>query len=88
MRSSTSATSPGERNRSEKGLGMNSTEGRERPDARRFWRHAGGLGVIGVVLALALGDAFMSIGSDQRAREGSDCRGGAVCGASAGGEGS
>lgn len=41
----------------------------ERPGGRRFWRHAGGLGVIGVIIALALGAAFMSIGHDQRPRE-------------------
>jgi hypothetical protein len=41
----------------------------EQPDGRRFWRHAGGLGVIGVIIALALGAAFMSIGHDQRPRE-------------------
>jgi hypothetical protein len=41
----------------------------ERPDARRFWRHASGLGLVGVIIALALGAAFMSIGSDQRPRE-------------------
>lgn len=40
-----------------------------RPGGRRFWRHAGGLGVIGVIIALALGAAFMSIGHDQRPRE-------------------
>jgi hypothetical protein len=27
----------------------------ERPGGRRFWRHAGGLGVIGVIIALAFG---------------------------------
>jgi hypothetical protein len=41
----------------------------ERPGGRRFWRHAGGLGVIGVIIALALGAAFMSIGHDQRPRD-------------------
>jgi hypothetical protein len=41
----------------------------ERPGGRRFWRHAGGLGLIGVIIALALGAAFMSIGHDQRPRE-------------------
>jgi putative Mn2+ efflux pump MntP len=41
----------------------------ERPGGRRFWRHAGGLGLIGVIIALGLGAAFMSIGHDQRPRE-------------------
>jgi hypothetical protein len=41
----------------------------EQPDGRRFWRHAGGIGVIGVIIALALGAAFMSIGHEQRPRE-------------------
>jgi hypothetical protein len=40
----------------------------ERPDWRQFWRHAGGLSVLGVIVALALGAAFMSIGHDQRPR--------------------
>jgi hypothetical protein len=39
------------------------------PGGRRFWRHAGGLGVLGVIIALALGAAFMSIGHDQRPRD-------------------
>ena len=43
--------------------------GSAQPGGRRFWRHAGGLGVIGVIIALALGAAFMSIGHDQRPRE-------------------
>src|SRR5919108_2179654 len=42
--------------------------GSERLGGRRFWRHAGGLGLIGVIVALALGAAFMSIGHDQRPR--------------------
>ncbi|HEY6777610.1 MAG TPA: hypothetical protein VI122_13975 [Thermoleophilaceae bacterium] len=41
----------------------------ERPGGRRFWRYAGGLGVIGVIIALVLGAAFMRIGHDQRPRE-------------------
>lgn len=41
----------------------------EWPDAKRFWRHAGGLGVIGVIIALALGAAFMSISHDQHPRD-------------------
>ena len=41
----------------------------ESPGARRFWRHAGGLGIAGVLIALALGAAFMSIGHDQRPRD-------------------
>jgi hypothetical protein len=41
----------------------------ELPDARRFWRHSGGLGLVGVIIALALGAAFMSIGSDQHPRD-------------------
>src|SRR5262245_42382954 len=33
-----------------------------------FWRHAGLLGGLGVIIALALGAAFMSIAHDQRPR--------------------
>ena len=39
------------------------------PDAKRFWRHTSGLAVVGVLVALALGAAFMSIGSSQEPRE-------------------
>jgi hypothetical protein len=39
------------------------------PGGRRFWRQAGGLGLLGVIIALALGAAFMSIGHDQRPRD-------------------
>jgi hypothetical protein len=48
---------------------VSSTQERERPDAKRFWRHAGVLGVVGAIIALAIGAAFMSIGSDQRPRD-------------------
>jgi hypothetical protein len=41
----------------------------ERPDAHRFWRHVGGLGAVGVIVVLALGAAFMTIGHDQRPRD-------------------
>jgi hypothetical protein len=48
---------------------MKTTNTQERPDATRFWRHAGGLTVAGVLIALALGAAFMSIGSSQEPRD-------------------
>jgi hypothetical protein len=37
--------------------------------ARKFWQQAGGLSVVGVLIALALGAAFMSIGSNQEPRD-------------------
>jgi hypothetical protein len=37
--------------------------------ARTFWQQAGGLSAVGVITALALGTAFMSIGSSQEPRD-------------------
>lgn len=38
-------------------------------DIKRFWGGAGLVGVVGVIVALALGAAYMSISSDQRPRD-------------------